>query len=117
MGYAAVTCSSCTREECRVISKTTGASYQKCHVYVKEVVGDHLLIHYVKNEQEDEWISCYDPRLIIDKDENWCAHGKVCNRMKRRHKCTVANCSAQFCHDPKCLMRKSCTRPTANTGP
>lgn len=94
----------CTRESCRVESKQNGAPYQKCHCVVKQVNGDELLIGYVNNELDDEWISVDDKRLVFDKDEHWCAHGRVCNHVIRGKTCkrygVVGGCF--FCHNGVC---------------
>jgi len=105
--YIGVACSYCTREECRVTSKKNGTSFQKCHAYVKQVARNQILIQYMNNECADEWLWRKDPRIITDKDEKWCAHGRVCNKMIRTKNCESEKCQGRFCHDPKCAVGQS----------
>merc|ERR1712217_903002 len=84
--YIAIQNSSCARKECQVTSKKTGACYQKCHVYVNKSTCGQVLIQYMNNERADEWSEHNDARIIVEKDEKWCKHGKICNRMVRQRK-------------------------------
>merc|ERR1711879_279259 len=68
----------CTRAECTVLAKKTSTYFQKCHCVVTEIKGTDIKISYMNGELSEEWISADDSRIVIDKDETWCAHGRVC---------------------------------------
>jgi len=106
--HIGVISTTCTREGCRVESKKTGVHYQKCHCLVKEVKGQHLLIEYVNKELSDEWIVVNDKRIVVDKDEKWCVHGRVCNQVVRGKTCKRCgeNGSCHFCHEGACAAGK-----------
>merc|ERR1712187_534068 len=90
--YIGVRCKDCTLEACRVVSKKTSENgvpltFQKCHCYVKDVRENTVLISYMKGERSDEWMQISDTRIVLDKDEKWCAHGRLCNHAVRKKPC------------------------------
>merc|ERR1712083_1258338 len=97
----------CTRTECTRQSKKFGSSYQKCHCEIKQANGSKVLIHHVSTtDLQDQWMDKTDTRIVIDKDEKWCAHGRICNHAVRGHICKHGgNC--RFCHDSACAAAVS----------
>lgn len=107
--YIGVQCEDCTLEACQVVSKKTSEdgvrrTFQKCHCYVKEVRENTILISHMKGERSDESMDISDTRIFWDKDEKWCVHGRICNRVVRRKACVnYAKKECRFCHDPTCI--------------
>jgi len=103
----------CDRAECTVYPKTSQAPYQKCHCEIKDIKKHKALISYAHGGINDEWVGLSEGRIVLDKDEFRCKHGRVCNRMVRGRVCTKPECKSRFCHDPGCVAtsnaRKLCS--------
>merc|ERR1712083_1262903 len=75
---------------------------------VKDVQGDAVLVHYMNGERDDEWVNDQE-RIFNGRGDEWCKHGKVCNRASRGTRCRKHNPESadgakgcKFCHDPAC---------------
>merc|ERR1719291_1278477 len=100
--FIGVKFSGCTRLECTRQSKKSGTSYQKCHCEIMQVNGTRLLVHHVADSAvDDQWMEMYDARIVIDRDEQWCAHGRLCNLVARGHTCKHGD-KCIFCHNADC---------------
>merc|ERR1712039_1052178 len=68
-----------------------------------------ILVQHVGNEHLQEWMPITDDRIIRNKVEKYCQHGRVCNYMVRKGICgkhSMEPGESPFCHEPGCADDK-----------